>query len=285
MAKSVKDRVKKFRARKSVTAEGVEELRAKNRLYAKRSRSKKILKQLHADLAKTKSEAASVLSVSDLHEIDQFVKQHSDNLIKITYNGRSLASDEKVDVETKIVKHEISMLLKMSEGTRKEDQLQRQNSVPARLEIVPSSLGNEDKAISLEWAASPQAAEAAETEVGALHLFGRTSNQQLLRQDTAPVIHTSQLDLEPDPFIPSSHSDLELLPLAPAPATSMNELDFMSFNPLQHDELQSDEDIVAALSLSVFDFSPFADNNNTFLDEIGGDTDIFNDPTSYSLVL
>jgi len=289
MVITVKDRVKKHRAKKSITAEGAEEIRAKNRLYARRFRAKKILKKVQEDLAKTKFEAISVLSVRDLQDISRFVNQYKVNLIKNTYQDRSIPSCEKVDVETKIVQYEISMLRRMSEGTNHDYLIQRQISSPARLETLPPSLDNKRKTVSPECSTPSEASEAVETEVDAFDWIGRSINQQLHRQFTAPVISSSHLDLEPissyiDPFIPSGNLGLGLLPFAPALSNPTNHLDLMSSNSLQRDGLRSGEEMIAALSSSL-DLSHIADNCDNFLDELAGDSDIVNDSIPYSLGL
>lgn len=290
MARTVKDRVKKYRAKKSVTAEGVEEMRAKNRLYAKRSRAKKILKKLQEDLAKIKPETTSVISVDNLKEIHRCTNQYKESLIEIAYQGKTFTSDEKIDVETKIIKYEISMLRKMSKGLKSNDLMQRQNSAPARLETLPPNQNNEHKIVSPKCSASSQESKDVETEEDALDRIGKSINQQLQRQYTAPVIPASHIDRElmsSDPFIPlSHHPDVGVEPNAPDILAPVNNLDLTSLNSLQCEGLPSEEEMIAALS-SELDLSPITSNDDNFLDELelGGDLDCLHDPLLYSLGL
>eukprot|EP00584_Thalassiosira_punctigera_P000819 CAMPEP_0172533732 /NCGR_PEP_ID=MMETSP1067-20121228/6331_1 /TAXON_ID=265564 ORGANISM="Thalassiosira punctigera, Strain Tpunct2005C2" /NCGR_SAMPLE_ID=MMETSP1067 /ASSEMBLY_ACC=CAM_ASM_000444 /LENGTH=134 /DNA_ID=CAMNT_0013318407 /DNA_START=203 /DNA_END=604 /DNA_ORIENTATION=+ len=113
MGTHVSERVKKHRAEKKRTVEGLAEIRAHNRVYAKRSRAKREIKRLT-------DEKSSMKDVLDLHEqsdLDNRTEQYKAQLLdgkKRKYE--ELSEDEQREVDVKVLRHEILAMKRIAKN-------------------------------------------------------------------------------------------------------------------------------------------------------------------------
>mmetsp|Transcript_6534 Transcript_6534/g.11855 ORF Transcript_6534/g.11855 Transcript_6534/m.11855 type:complete len:136 (+) Transcript_6534:159-566(+) len=107
-ATHVSDRVKKHRAKKKVTPEGIEEMRAHNRVYAKRSRAKKEVKRLTEEKIGMKK----ALGIHDEHDVENKTQKYKAKLLegKRDRYYDELNDDDKRDVDIKILRYEVNAM-------------------------------------------------------------------------------------------------------------------------------------------------------------------------------
>ena len=116
MGVSTNERVRKHRAQKSKTKEGKEQLLAKNREYAARSRAKKEFNRL----AEERDIVKSVLGLSpqEISDIDSQVATYRLSVReKYNYDEFRTTHDENRKIELKVIRWEVKLLKK----TAKED--------------------------------------------------------------------------------------------------------------------------------------------------------------------
>merc|ERR1712176_1257069 len=106
MGTPINDRVKKHRNKKKETPEGIEEIRAQNRVYAKRSRAKKEYKRLTDE----KSCLGGILDAHEQSHVERKTQEYRTQLMESKggdgkYYGE-MNEDETREVDILVLKYE-----------------------------------------------------------------------------------------------------------------------------------------------------------------------------------
>ncbi|KAL7541861.1 hypothetical protein ACHAWF_007035 [Thalassiosira exigua] len=105
MVKSVKDRVRKYRATKAATLQGMEEIRATNRMYSARRRRKLQLKRLQQE----KANVGKALCHTRTQEVEAKALSYKALQMqkKMDSKRANLTEDEQREVDIAVLKYEL----------------------------------------------------------------------------------------------------------------------------------------------------------------------------------
>lgn len=133
MGASTNDRVRKHRDKVKSTDKGIEDLRAKNRVYAARSRAKKEIKRLTEE----KTKARVVLDFVEQQEVDHKVQAFKET-VKIKSKYFDLGEDEQRKLDVKFLRYELKVVRKLA----KEDLMDTVGALLNLRNVVGGELKN-----------------------------------------------------------------------------------------------------------------------------------------------